>query len=113
MDKAIHNRLRNVLHSYPKEAGLSPEDLGELVIAGGFGSSIRIESAQAIGLIPQGLLHKTRFIGNGAGAGASMVLLSETERERSFALASRARTVELASNPVFSNFYMDNMLFPL
>ena len=95
------------------QAGLSPGDLGELVIAGGFGSSIRLENAQAIGLIPPGLLEKARFIGNGAGGGASMILLSEKERERALRLAGRAATVELSSNPVFTDLYMDNMFFPL
>lgn len=104
---AICAGMKTLLH----ESGLTAQDVGELVIAGGFGSHIRAKSAERIGLIPRGLAAKARSIGNGAGTGAGMILLSEDERALADAAASEARVVELSANPVFMDAYVDGMMF--
>ena len=93
-------------------AGLRMEDLDDLVIAGGFGQAIPLQSAQRIGLIPPFPVEKIRLIGNGAGMGAGMVLLSGEERQRSLRLAEQAHTLELSSDPFFRDCYIDQILFP-
>lgn len=93
------------------EAGLQPDEVEELLIAGGFGSRIRVASAERIGLIPPGFAAKARAIGNAAGAGASMVLLSEEIRRQSEGMIGQAKTVELSADPRFMEHYVDGMYF--
>ena len=57
-------------------AGLTPEALTELSVAGGFGTYLDIRNAAAIGLYPAELEGKTRVLGNAALAGAAMLLLA-------------------------------------
>ncbi len=91
-------------------AGLSPADVRTFQLAGGFGSCIRPETAEAIGLIPSGFAAKTHALGNGAGAGAAMMLLSERARAEGAAIRQRQTTVELSTSPVFQEAFMDCML---
>lgn len=83
-----------------------------LLLAGGFGSYIRPESAARIGLIPADLLEVTRPIGNAAAGGALMALVSERNRARLSALQKNMEYVELSGLPAFNEVYMDAMLFP-
>ena len=50
-------------------AGLTPEALTELSVAGGFGTYLDIRNAAAIGLYPAELEDKTKVLGNAALAG--------------------------------------------
>ena len=95
-----------------EEAGMGPEQVSELVIAGGFGSKIDVVSAEAIGLIPSGFAAKAKAIGNAAGAGAAMVLLSNAVREDTQRMGQVTRTVELSTHPTFMDAYVDGMMFP-
>ena len=58
-----------------RHAGLSPGDLGEVLIAGAFGNYIRKSSALRIGLLPAVDPERVRFVGNAAGVGARLALL--------------------------------------
>lgn len=93
------------------EAGLRPEEVRRLSIAGGFGAFIDVESAETIGLIPRGFAAKAKAIGNAAGAGASMTLLSDELRRRAETVAAGAETVELSTSPRFIDAYVENILF--
>lgn len=95
-----------------KEAGYDFDDIGELVIAGGFGSNINVKSAERIGLIPPGFADKAYAIGNAAGSGASMILLSDTLRIQSEQIKSNTKTLGLSTNPFFMESYIDGMFFP-
>lgn len=95
-----------------EEAGLPPDQVTSLVIAGGFGARIDVASAEAIGLIPPGFAAKARAVGNGAGAGASMVLLSEAILRDSDRIAGVSRTIELSTHPRFTEAYVEGMFFP-
>ncbi len=91
--------------------GLSDKDVASLSIAGGFGSYINLENAAAIGLIPPEYISKTRVIGNAALSGAAMLLLNETFRQTAASLAGAAITIDLSTNPRFSEAYRMGMLF--
>lgn len=99
--------LETLLH----EAGITPEHVSEFIIAGGFGSYIRGESAQTMGLIPKGLLEKSRTIGNGAGMGAAMILLGEGMLEASEKMAEETINLSLATHPYFMERYIERMGF--
>ncbi len=104
---AICAGIRTLLHQAGLDGAAVPLD-----IAGGFGSYLRVASAEAIGLIPPGFAARTRAIGNAAGAGASMVLLSRPMLEASEDFSRRAQTVELSESRYFMDAYPENMLFP-
>ena len=80
-----------------------------LYIAGGFGSYLNMDSAVRIGLIPKSLYTKADAVGNAALGGAVMLLLNIDERKRAESLARGAITVDLATNPTFSEFYLSGM----
>ncbi len=104
---AIHAGMRTLL----KESGVSPDEVEELDVAGGFGSYLDIKNAVAIGLLPEELGDKVKVLGNAALGGASMILLSGGLRAACEERTKRISLVSLASNPVFTSEYMERMMF--
>ena len=94
------------------ECGLTCKDIGGLLLAGGFGSYIRPESAARIGLIPAPLLPVTRAVGNTAALGARMALVSREGRQRLDALQKNMEYRELSGLAAFNTAYMEAMMFP-
>ncbi len=92
-------------------AGLSPEKVDVLYIAGGFGSHLTIDSARAIGLLPRGLTGRVQVLGNAALSGASRVLLDQEGRAELERIAQLSTHVNLGGNPRFNDRYVENMLF--
>ena len=105
---AIAAGIRVLLDSCGTDFGQT----GELLLAGGFGSYIRPESAARIGLIPAELLRATRAIGNAAAQGALEALVSEEARTRLANLQKAMDYRELSGLPQFNDAYMDAMMFP-
>lgn len=95
-----------------EEAGLKAGQVGEVLLAGGFGSYIRPESAAGIGLIPEQLLSVTRAAGNTAVMGARMALVNAEDRARLERLRGRAQYMELSGLSAFNTAYVEEMLFP-
>ena len=93
-------------------AGVPPERVAELMLAGGFGNYVSIESALRIGLIPPLPPERIRYVGNAASLGAQLCLLSETERARAETIARRIEHVSLAAHPDFEEIFVDAMNFP-
>ncbi|MCI8693323.1 MAG: DUF4445 domain-containing protein [Lachnospiraceae bacterium] len=104
---AIHAGIRTLLF----RAGLEPEDVSQLLIAGGFGSYLNAENAGRIGLLPAELVPRIRVIGNGALSGAAMLLLNRESRASCESSAGRAKVLELSTDPVFAEEYMERMMF--
>lgn len=104
---AICAGLESLLVAESREA----DDVSRFYVAGGFGSYLDMKSAERIGLVPQGFAQKTTVMGNAALAGASMLLLDSSCTRECKEIASRAETLELATNPVFVEKYMQGMLF--
>ena len=105
---AIAAGVKILMDSY----GAKFEDIGSLLLAGGFGSFIRPESAARIGLIPAELLPVTRAVGNTAARGAQMALVSQSARDTLTALQRDMEYYELSGLPAFNDAYMDAMMFP-
>lgn len=96
-----------------KQAGISIHDLKRVLIAGGFGSFIRRNHAQRIGLIPPEIDHtKIRYVGNTSLSGARWALLSTDSRLHAETLARQARHVELSNDPDFAMEFAMAMHFP-
>ncbi|MEN6356224.1 MAG: ASKHA domain-containing protein [Armatimonadota bacterium] len=105
---SIHAAIQTLV----KTAGISDSDLDQILLAGAFGSYIRVESAIRIGLIPDISPDKVVSIGNAAGAGAKLALLCEKEMELGRQLARMAEHVELAVSPYYQMELMERMMFP-
>lgn len=87
------------------------DDIGALLLAGGFGSFIRPASAARIGLIPAELLDLTKAVGNTAAVGAKMALVSAEARERLQKLQKAMDYQELSGLAAFNTAYMEKMMF--
>ena len=95
-----------------KVMGVQDGQIKELMLAGGFGNYINIESAVRIHLLPELPVERIRYVGNAAALGAQMALLSETERNRAIALARSIEHVSLAARPDFQDIFIEAICFP-
>jgi uncharacterized 2Fe-2S/4Fe-4S cluster protein (DUF4445 family) len=62
------------------KAGISADDLDEVIIAGAFGTYIDVPNAIKVGMFPNIPVQRFRQIGNAAGMGAMQALLSKEYR---------------------------------
>lgn len=90
---------------------LSCDDIGAVLVAGGFGSYLNIEAAARIGLFPPELLDRARSVGNTAIEGASMLLTSLECRTEIDEIATASEYIELSTCSAFNTFYMECMAF--
>jgi uncharacterized 2Fe-2S/4Fe-4S cluster protein (DUF4445 family) len=104
---AIRTGMRMLL----AEAGLNVSDLERIYVAGAFGSTMDIENAMRIGLIPTILPEIIEFVGNASLAGAKILLLSGEERKRCEKLAGCIRHVSLAQGEKFQDIFVDSLAF--
>ncbi len=96
-----------------RRAGLEPQALGEVDIAGGFGNYVRRRNAQRIGLIPQSVPEqRIRYQGNTSLAGARLVALSTKARRTAERLARQTEHVDLSTDHGFQWAFADAMIFP-
>ena len=95
------------------EAGLRPEQLDEILLAGSFGTYIDPASARAIGLVPPVDLAHVISAGNSSLEGAKMALLSFREQQLANNLAERIEYIELSSRADFNQAFTDSLAFPV
>lgn len=88
----------------------SAEQIDTLLIAGGFGTHLSMESAAAIGLLPRELIDRVRILGNAALSGAAMTLIESQAVARLAEIAARSRHVNLGGECRFSNHYVNRMI---
>ena len=94
------------------EAGLSPADVQQVLLAGSFGSYLSPASAIRLGLVPRLPVLRVVSAGNVAGEGAKMALLSVRERAGALALLEEVRYVELSDRPDFNDRFVEQLAFP-
>jgi uncharacterized 2Fe-2S/4Fe-4S cluster protein (DUF4445 family) len=95
-----------------EEAGLAPEDIQQVLLAGSFGSYLSPANAIRIGLVPPLPVLRVVSAGNVAGEGAKMALLSVRERAGGLALLEEVRYVELSDRTDFNDRFVDQLAFP-
>lgn len=105
---AIHAGILALCH----KAGVDPEEVEEVLLAGGFGNYLRVESALRIGLLPACFAGKILPAGNSALTGAVWELVSPPARDTLFAIVHRSQSADLATDPVFMEQFVEQMLFP-
>ncbi len=95
-----------------ENGGLAFGDLGMVIIAGGFGHSIDVEKAIAIGLLPELPVERFRFIGNASLSGARIAAVSRGFFEKAGKVARSMTNIELSSNTQFMDEFMAAMFLP-
>lgn len=93
-------------------AGIAVTALAQIYLAGGLGYYMNVASAMRVGLLPRLPQSRIKSLGNAALAGAIRYLTDAGSRETLSQIAARIETVELNASPVFSEAFMEHMLFP-
>jgi uncharacterized 2Fe-2S/4Fe-4S cluster protein (DUF4445 family) len=94
-----------------KELGISEEEISEILLAGAFGNFIRRNHAKRIGLIPDVVSSRIRFIGNAASSGAKLALLSRRLEKEVGDISKDAEYIELSTRPDFQEEFVEAMSF--
>lgn len=89
--------------------GLKCDDIGQVFIAGGFGSVLDKRSAAGIGMIPAELVDRTVAIGNAAAGGAIIAATNPNAEKRLDEIAQSMKYIELSSDKNFSDEYIRQM----
>ncbi|MBQ9784554.1 MAG: DUF4445 domain-containing protein [Clostridia bacterium] len=90
--------------------GVRVDEVSRVMIAGGLGYYMNVESAAQTGLLPASLASRTESVGNTALAGARLCACDPDGVSRVERLARATRVVELGGSTAFSEAYMMNML---
>ena len=90
---------------------IQDEQIEQLMLCGGFGNYVSIESAKTIRLLPNLPHERIAYVGNAALLGAQMALLSETERQSAYEISQSIEHVALAARPDFQDIFVDSMSF--
>ncbi len=100
------------LKSLVDYVGLDFTQLDTLYLAGGFGSSVNVYKAIAIGLLPDIEQKKIQFIGNSSIMGARMALLSGYNFEKAISISSTMTNIELSNYVPFMNEFIAALFLP-
>ena len=92
-----------------EEAGLTIEDVKQVLLAGSFGSYLNAKSAIRIGLVPDVGPRRIIAAGNVAGEGAKMALLSIRDRAAALSLLEEVTYVELSDRSDFNDRFIDQL----
>ena len=101
--------IRAGIETLISESGVKREEIKKLVIAGSFGSSIDMENAAYIGLIPDDLLRAAMTAGNASLTGATLYALDTGFSARLMRLIGRSKVKELSDMPEFPARYISYM----
>jgi uncharacterized 2Fe-2S/4Fe-4S cluster protein (DUF4445 family) len=93
------------------QAGLTVNDVEEVLLAGAFGTSLRADSLVTVGLLPPFPQEKIKAIGNAAGVGALLCLLSDEHHQRALNLARRINYLELSLQKDFQDRFIKGIQF--
>jgi uncharacterized 2Fe-2S/4Fe-4S cluster protein (DUF4445 family) len=94
-----------------QHAGVTQDDINEVIIAGAFGTYLNVQSGIDIGMFPRVDRRRYRQVGNAAGVGARMALLSKAQRDRAKELARRVEYVELTAEEGFASKFAKALPF--
>ncbi len=93
-------------------AGIRPENLGQLYLAGGFGMHLNVAHAIEIGLLPGVREEQVRVVGNTALAGALLALVDRNTLAEMEGLRAQVEVVELNLAEGFEDRYIEHLMLP-
>jgi len=94
-----------------QQVGFTDQDLRRVLLAGGFGNYVRVESALRIGLLPSVEPDCVEFVGNAACSGAHLALVSSRLRQQAARLARKIEYVEVAHQRQFAELFAHCIYF--
>ncbi|MCL2819642.1 MAG: ASKHA domain-containing protein [Oscillospiraceae bacterium] len=107
-------------------AGVTEKDIKHLILAGGFGSYMDLNSAARIGLFPKNLLPVAKALGNTAGEGAALAVGSKAVGSKAVSskavsskemqtrlsnIQKQCEYIELSSIAFFNEKFVEEMAF--
>ncbi len=101
--------IRTGIEALLQDAGIGPDAVERVIIAGAFGTYIDVQSAMAIGMLPRIPAERIVQVGNAAGTGARLALISRQQRAKASEIATRVRYLELARTPRFMRNFAEAM----
>lgn len=105
---AIQAGMRTLL----RQAGTGWDKVDHLILAGGFARHLDIESAIALGLLPDLPRNRFRVVGNGSLAGAYLTLTEAEALPSLRALSRIPRVLELNTVPEFEDEFVECLAIP-
>jgi uncharacterized 2Fe-2S/4Fe-4S cluster protein (DUF4445 family) len=105
---AIYSGYQTLL----EEVGLHLSDIGQIILAGGFGSYIDLEKAMVIGLLPEVDPEIITYIGNGSLMGCRMGALTNRLRRDVVEVTKKMTNFELSETPSYMNKYVAALFLP-
>lgn len=87
---------------------VNADDIGTVYISGGFSAQMNVYNAIRTGLLPENLGQKCKAINNSSLLGT---LKYAVENNNLSAITGNSRYVDLASDPHFSDLFIENMMF--
>ncbi len=100
--------IRAAIEALIARAGITYDDIESLSIAGGFAAMIHEANAVRTGLLPAELVGRCTSVGNSALLGTARYAHDGTDLD---AYIRRATYIDLSSDPVFTEAFMERMLF--
>ncbi len=95
-----------------KKMFLSVHDIRRVFVCGAFGNYLNLNSAIAIGMIPEFPNAQITYIGNGSLGGAILTLISKEYRIEAERVAKTLATIELMLDPDFMEEYQVGFMLP-
>jgi uncharacterized 2Fe-2S/4Fe-4S cluster protein (DUF4445 family) len=105
---AIFSAIRTMLNS----SDFTVDAIEKVIVAGGIGSGINIESAIRIGMFPALPPEKYNYIGNSSLSGAYASLISESARNKIREIAGGITYLELSSHPSYMDEFVAACFLP-
>lgn len=90
-------------------AGVNPEQLDRIVIAGAFGYHLRKNTLRRIGILPRGYEGQIDFAGNTCRTGCAMLLLNVNNRAALQENMKQVCHVSIAESPDFQSRFVQNL----
>ncbi|MDR3038183.1 MAG: ASKHA domain-containing protein [Candidatus Adiutrix sp.] len=92
--------------------GLTMNDLERVIIGGGFGKSLNLANAIAIGFLPELPVDKFTYIGNSSLTGATLVALSRYLWQKVGEIKAGLTNFELSETPNYMDYFMASQFLP-
>jgi uncharacterized 2Fe-2S/4Fe-4S cluster protein (DUF4445 family) len=99
-------------HTLTHSVNITCADFEQVILAGNFGSSLNIEKAITIGLLPDIPRDRFVFIGNGSLSGARLVNFTTDLLDDSRKIAQMMTNIELSDNNEFTQNYIAALFLP-
>lgn len=103
--------IRAAIEILMAEAQVDAEGVDRVVIAGGFGYSLRPENLEGIGLLPPGMARKVFFAGNTSRIGSVRLLRNVSNRRFLEEHMQQMEHICIETRPDFMELYVSSMEF--